>query len=250
MLTNKPIAMQTLKTFSAVILLVLLNSNALEAQKRWWAGSLSGKGPIVEQELDLANFERISLGISADVIVKHGDSQSISVRGQQNIIDNLLTQIEDKTWRIRFDRPIRRSQGLKILITLPHLSGARVSGSGSIESEDTWQAISFYSGISGSGNLQLNVQAEDLTSKVSGSGNINLGGSSKEYYIQISGSGNVRATELTAENCQVRISGSGDARVGVKESLEVRISGSGDVIYSGRPKVSSKISGSGSLSSR
>lgn len=235
------------KVMPVLAILCILVVNSLDAQKRWWAGSLSGQGPVVEQELDLNTFERISLSISADVFLKQGDTQSILVRGQQNIIENLITEVEDKTWRIRFDRPIRRSQGLKIFITLPYLSGAKVSGSGNIESEHTWQAPSFYTGVTGSGNINLLVQAEDLTSKVSGSGNILLGGSSKEYSVQITGSGNIKAYELTAEHCKVRISGSGDARVDAQEQLDVRISGSGDVMYTGRPRVNSKISGSGGL---
>lgn len=236
-------------TFALLILLISVSLQPLEAQKRWWAGGISGEGPIVEQELDLASFERISLGVSANVYLKKGDNQSITVKGQQNIIDNLRPDIEDKTWRIRFDRPVRRSQRLEIYITLPHLSGVRVSGSGNVQSEDAWEATQFYTGISGSGNLQLSVQAEELTSKVSGSGNMLLGGSAKEFYVQISGSGNIKASEVAAEKCQVKISGSGDAKVDVSEQLEVRISGSGDVSYSGRPRISTKISGSGDISS-
>lgn len=233
-----------------VVIFCVSTIQTIDAQKRWWAGSLSGKGPVVEQELELGAFERISLSISADVYLQQGAEQQIMVRGQENIIQNLITDIQDKTWRIRFDRPIRRSQGLKIFITLPYLSGAKVSGSGNVESEDAWKAASFYAGVSGSGNIQLLVETEDLSSKISGSGNINLGGSSKTYEVQITGSGNVKAEELVAEQCQVRISGSGDARVAVREQLNVRISGSGDVLYTGRPRVNSKISGSGSLRSR
>ncbi|MBX2875714.1 MAG: DUF2807 domain-containing protein [Saprospiraceae bacterium] len=233
-----------------LVLLCVIAFNSLDAQKRWWAGSLSGKGPVVEQLLELNTFERISLAISADVYLSYGEAQSIRVRGQENIIENLLTEIQDKTWRIRFDRPIRRSQGLKIFITLPYLSGARVSGSGNVESQHTWQTTSFYAGVSGSGNINLLLQTEELSSKVSGSGNIMLGGNAKEYTVQITGSGNVKAYELAAEHCKVKISGSGDARVDAQEQLDVRISGSGDVMYTGRPRVNSKISGSGSLRSK
>lgn len=237
-------------TLTMIVILCVSLVSTLEAQKRWWAGSLSGQGPVVEQELDLDAFEKISLSISADVYIKQGAEQSIMVRGQENIIENLITEVQDKTWRVRFDRPVRRSQSLKIYVTIPNLSAARVSGSGNIESENSWRSDSFYAGVSGSGNVQLMVETENLTSKISGSGNIKLGGSTKAYEVQITGSGNVKADELIAEQCKVRISGSGDARVDVKEQLDVRISGSGDVLYTGRPRVNSKISGSGSLSSK
>lgn len=233
------------------LLFIFAGSSDMNAQKRWWAGNISGKGPVVEQTLDLSSFEKVSLGVSAKLYISQGSTQSVTIKGQQNIIDNLITKVEDDTWRIRFDKPVRRSNELEIYVTVPKLSSARVSGSGDIYGEGVFdQSSTFYTGISGSGNLKLAVQAQEVVSKVSGSGNIALGGNAAAYEVQISGSGNVRSEELQAAHCNVRISGSGNARVDVADALEVRISGSGGVSYKGRPKISSRISGSGNLKAR
>jgi hypothetical protein len=49
-------------------------------------------------------------------------------------------------------------------------------------------------------------------------------------------------------SCDIRISGSGDVEVNVKESLEANISGSGSVTYRGNPAhVNSHSSGSGKV---
>lgn len=233
------------------LLFTLVDSIQLNGQRRWWAGNISGSGPVVEQSLDLASFEKVSLGVSANLYISQGSTQSITIKGQQNIIDNIISKVEDNTWKIRFDQPVRRSGELKIYVTLPKLSAMRVSGSGSVYGEGVFdQSSTFYTGISGSGNMKLVVQAQEVVSKVSGSGNIALDGEAETYEVQISGSGNVRAEELQATKCQVRISGSGSAEVDVADALEVRISGSGDVYYEGRPKINSRISGSGDLRAR
>ncbi len=233
------------------LLFTLVDTIQLNGQRRWWAGNISGSGPVVEQSLDLASFEKVSLGVSANLYISQGSTQSITIKGQQNIIDNIISKVEDNTWRIRFDKPVRRSGELNIYVTVPKLSSMRVSGSGNVYGEGLFdQSSAFYSGISGSGNMKMNVQAEEMISKISGSGNIALKGQAKAYEVQISGSGNVKAEELQAANCQVRISGSGSAKVDVVDALEVRISGSGDVYYEGRPKINSRISGSGSLRAR
>jgi hypothetical protein len=58
----------------------------------------------------------------------------------------------------------------------------------------------------------------------------------------------VIAERLTTETCNVRISGSGDVSIHVREELDVTISGSGGVSYRGNPShVNSHASGSGSV---
>lgn len=233
------------------LLFSLVDTIQLNGQRRWWAGNISGSGPVVEQSLDLASFEKVSLGVSANLYISQGSTQSITIKGQQNIIDNILSKVEDSTWKIRFDKPVRRSGELNIYVTLPTLSAMRVSGSGNVYGEGIFdQSNTFYSGISGSGNMKLVVKAQEVVSKVSGSGNIALEGQAETYEVQISGSGNVKAEALQAAKCKVRISGSGSTKVDVAEALEVRISGSGDVYYKGQPKINSRISGSGGLKAR
>jgi Putative auto-transporter adhesin, head GIN domain len=64
----------------------------------------------------------------------------------------------------------------------------------------------------------------------------------------ISGSGKVYASNLEADKCDVRISGSGDVEINVKSDLDANISGSGSVTYKGNPShVNSHSSGSGKV---
>ncbi|MEO0725653.1 MAG: DUF2807 domain-containing protein, partial [Bacteroidota bacterium] len=82
-----------------------------------------------------------------------------------------------------------------------------------------------------------------------GAGDIELDGSADDISIGISGSGDVDAMGMTAQNCDVRVSGSGNVKVHATQQLNVRVSGSGDVYYRGNPNVQSRISGSGDLES-
>ena len=102
--------------------------------------------------------------------------------------------------------------------------------------------------VSGSGNIKVDVETDDLEGKVSGSGNMDLKGIARNTIFSVSGSGNLDAENLAADNCQVKISGSGNCRVQVKDNLVSKISGSGKVYYSGDPeKIINNSSGSGSL---
>ncbi len=224
--------------------------NRADAQN-WWKSRIRGEGPKVTRDLDLPAFDAIRLSMSANVYISQGPAQSVRIEAQQNIIDNIIKEVEGSTWRIRPDRMVTRHEGVRIYITVPRLTEASVSGSGDITGETAFSGVDrFYSGISGSGNVKLDLQAGEIDVKVSGSGNVSLEGSANSLLIKISGSGHVNADDLMAKTCNIQVSGSGRSSVNVSEELDVKISGSGDVAYKGRPRLRSNISGSGDLISK
>lgn len=219
----------------------------VQAQK-WWNNGIDGKGPVVEKELQLSNFSGVSLNISADVYLKQGNTQSVRVSAQQNIIDLLETNVEDNIWKIKTEENIDDHAPIKIYITVPRMTYVKLSGSGDIYTENTFTGNDVVEvGISGSGDLRFKTTARSIQAAISGSGDIELDGSTEDLSISISGSGDIDAKELMSGNCEVRISGSGGAKVHATKNLNVRVSGSGDVYYKGSPNVQSRISGSGDL---
>ena len=239
-----------MKKLMLALSLVTLFQFSVQSQN-WWSRGISGEGPIVKRSLDLDNFDRLVLTTNAKVYLRQGSTQSVEVEAQENIIDNLVTEVSDRTWKIRFDKSVRRYEGMKVYITIPTLTGVRLSGSGNIIGENTFTGLDELGvSVSGSGNISLAVEANMIDTHISGSGDISLAGRTDRHGISISGSGDIEAYDLVSNECKVRISGSGDCEVEVKDDLEVRISGSGDVNYKGRPRISSRISGSGDIRGR
>ncbi|MEK7253122.1 MAG: head GIN domain-containing protein [Bacteroidota bacterium] len=213
-----------------------------------WGPGISGQGPKVTKTLDLSAFESVGLSISADVYLRQGSTQSVKIEAQQNIIDNLVKNVENGKWKIKFDKNVREQEGVKIWITVPTLKDVAVSGSGDIIGESPFKNLGdIHLAISGSGSIQLDADSKSLGAAVSGSGDMKLAGATGGFEIAISGSGNIESFDLSSKTCEVSIAGSGDASVNASESLQVSIAGSGDVFYKGSPKVQSKISGSGDV---
>ncbi len=241
--------MKNLRIYSTLFILQLFCISAFA--QSWWGNGIKGEGPIVEQTLDVSDFTGVSLAISGEVILKQGNQTSVVVKGQQNIIDNIETDVFGQTWKIRFDKNVRNHKNVVIYITMPTLTEAYVSGSGKMESKGAFSNLKDLDiAVSGSGKLSLDVDANAIESAISGSGDIHLAGNSHEMEVQISGSGELEGFNMNTKNCDIRISGSGECEVSVSDNLEVRVSGSGDVFYKGDPRVRSKISGSGDVVSR
>ncbi len=236
---------------SLVVLFALSLVFTTSQAQSWWGNGVRGEGPVVSKTLKIDPFDGIKVTSGADVYIKEGVTQSVTVEAQANIIELLETEVRNGLWKIGFSKNIRNHSGIKLYITVPRLTEASVSGSGSINGESSFNAKGdFLVTVSGSGDIVLDINAEDITGRISGSGSIRLKGNASVLDAEISGSGSVKAYELNVSDCKIRISGSGNCQVDVKENLDVRISGSGDVLYKGQPRISSKISGSGGLESR
>ena len=213
-----------------------------------WGSGMTGEGPAVEKTLQLNAFEGVKLGISATVYITKGSQQSVEIKGQQNIIDNIKTNVNDGVWNIGFEERVRKHDQLVINITVPSINMVYVSGSGDIIGKSAFSGIqTFTVGVSGSGDIEFEAQAQETEVKISGSGDISLKGSSQQANFRISGSGDIESRNFQTTDSEVSINGSGDATVHATGTLNVRISGSGDVEYRGKPRINTKISGSGDV---
>jgi len=209
-----------------------------------------------EEMREVSPFSKISLRISAKVYVEQGDKQSVKIVADPETLEEIITEVKDRTLQIRFPTENifkRWDPGkIEIFITVPEVDGLTVSGSGDIVSENISTRILDLA-VSGSGNIKLEkLVAEKVEASISGSGNINIkeGGVAEELKVRISGSGNVDARGFEAKNVSVQTSGSGNCYVVSNGEIKARISGSGNVYYSGNPAIDSSVSGSGSVKER
>ncbi|MEN0006643.1 MAG: head GIN domain-containing protein [Bacteroidota bacterium] len=191
---------------------------------------LNGKGDMVTRTLNVDDFTGISLSVNGKVYITKGP-QSVKVKGQANIIDNLELDVDKNYWNIEFDRKVRNYKTLEFYISMPDVTGLSIAGSGKITSSDTFENI------------------DELRISIAGSGDIDFRGSAEKVKVSIAGSGDANLEKVTTGEANISIAGSGDAYIHAREALKVSIAGSGDVHYKGRPKIKTSIAGSGSIES-
>ena len=212
--------------------------------------SVQGSGNIITQEREVSEFSKVHLKGSGKVFLTPGEKQSLEIKTDDNIMPLIETDVSGNKLSISDGNHHLRPTSFEVYITLENLEGVRISGSGDIIGKGRFVTDALYAEISGSGDMDLEVEAGLLETKISGSGSIHLSGKTEDYTVSISGSGKINAFDVDAKHVSVKVSGSGDCRVSASETLDAKISGSGDVYYRGRPQINTKISGSGSLKSR
>ena len=197
-------------------------------------------------------FNYVSFGVSGNLTIIQGSKTEVILEGDEDVLENIETTVTGNKLKIRSKNSSwswwGNSSRIKATVTLKDFTGVSVSGSGDVVSKGMLKGDEVDLSVSGSGELDLSLEARAIDCGISGSGSIDLSGKGQTGSLSISGSGELDAADYEVETMSIRISGSGDAAVHVTKEIDSRISGSGTVRYKGDPdKVSNRASGSGKM---
>lgn len=190
-------------------------------------GGVAGSGTSKTETRQVPEFRALHVSGAVRFEVQHGDTQSLEITADDNLLSLLTSEVENGRLTIKPTRSIRPKTDIVVRATVRELT--EVGGSGSITGE-----------VHG-------VRTDAFKLDLSGSARLTLHGKARSLRVDLSGSGRVDADALDADEVRLAISGSGDADVHAVRTLDVQVSGSGTVRYRGDPKVTESISGSGRI---
>jgi hypothetical protein len=203
-----------------------------------------------ESVRDVSEFNQVKTKGSIDISVVVGDSQSVKVIADSDIIDDIRTDVSGGELIVRFKNhnSWRNIDVARVEVTVPSLEAAQIDGSGDIW-VDGATGDEFEADINGSGDMVLvNSNVKNVEIDIKGSGDVEAEGTCEELEVEIKGSGDVSAQKLECKVGDVGIMGSGDVEAFLKDSVKVSIMGSGDVAVYGKPgSVRSSSMGSGDV---
>lgn len=225
---------------------------ALPAQAQWGSKKVKGNGNVTTETVSTSDYDKVSAVGSMDVYLVSGNEGSIQVEADSNFHEYIIVETEGNTLVLKIKKNVNLKSKNPIKITVPFrdLEGVKLTGSGDVYTKDAIKADKFEAAVTGSGDVNLEVNAGSAYFKITGSGDMRLKGGADQAEIRISGSGDFDGRQFRAKSADVAVAGSGDAKVFAEDDLYARVSGSGDITYGGSPRVDKKVSGSGSISSK
>lgn len=219
-----------------------------------WGRRIKGNGDVVSIERSVGNYDAVALAGWFDVELVEGNEGELTLKGESNLLEYVKTEVKDGKLVIKTEkginlRPSNWNGGIHVTVPVEQINSVSLSGSGDIVGRTTLKTDAFKARMSGSGDIELTVDAQSVETVLSGSGDISIEGKTTDLNVQVSGSGDVKAYGLEAEFVTATVSGSADIKVTANQSIDARVSGSGDISYRGNPKkIKSKSSGSGDIS--
>ncbi len=233
--------MKTLKIVSAFVVMFVCMSctvNDISLYKE----AIDGNGNLIKQERNVSDFDKLEMSGAFDVIVKQGDKERLVIEADENIMSYIETKVENGTLSVDMKNEFHynHSKTPKIYLFVKSLISVESSGENKIYSSGTITANDFKIDVSGVGKIDMTIETGNLHVESSGVSDIELKGKAESVKIEISGAGDVKALEFVVNNCNIEISGTGNASVNVSDKLDVSISGIGKVSYKGSPTVNSE----------
>lgn len=232
-----------------ITLFVFLSINSFA--QRW--ETIKGNGQMKKETREVSNYTSLASQGSMDVIIAYGNSNSIVVEADENLIPYIETSVENDRITIKSKKGVNLKSNSKMVVyvSMTKINSLQQSGSGNIYGSGAFTSDGKTDiGVSGSGNLKLDFDSfKDLDLSVAGSGNVDLkSGNTNTLSAKISGSGNIDCSTVSSKDVEAKISGSGNIKVYASNSIDAKISGSGNVFYKGSAQnINSKVVGSGKV---
>ena len=249
--------MKTTYKYLSLVLVALLIALLLAGcwnlnLSRFGVKSIKPSNVIITEERDVSGFSAIDFSTFGKMIIAQGDSESLTIKGSDNIVPLVQTSVSNGVLIIKMEKKVSivgltPENVLTFTISVKDLTSLDVSGAGDFEM-DSLDTTDLAIDMSGAGRIAFNdLTAESLTLDLSGAGGVELAGEVTKATIDLSGAGGVDAPDLKIQTAEVNISGLGGATIWVTDQLTGEISGAGGVSYYGNPQTDTSVSGLGNF---
>ncbi|TDB68049.1 GIN domain-containing protein [Arundinibacter roseus] len=204
---------------------------------------------VTSKEIDLINFDGISLGNAFVIHVSQGNEFQIRATGELNDLDDLDARVTRSgvleiryrnTWRARRER-------MEIDIVMPDLRSADFSGASvsSIQGFSSLPSLDLI--LSGASKLTYTGSVRNLDINLSGASELDIAGAGSSLSGEMSGASQLYAFDYEVSNADLVLSGASRARVLVTDLLKIDASGASNLRYRGTPTVDQRLSGGSTL---
>lgn len=209
------------------------------------------KGESIEKEIDIKDFSSLDVEGAFEVVLIQGDKAELRFEGNEELINKIEIDQNDDQLSIILksnnNKTFKKNE-LKIFITLTTLENLIFEGVGEIKTDGFLVLDKLEINGKGVGNIELNLDANEIITDLNFVGNMKLVGSAEQLYLSNEGIGNIDAAELIAQNVEIISQGIGAVSVHCENELSLEVNGIGSVTYTGNPEViSEKVSGLGKI---
>ncbi|WNJ18026.1 GIN domain-containing protein [Pontibacter sp. G13] len=205
---------------------------------------------FTETQHFLAPIRGIEVNQPVTVYLKSGIKQSVTIQAQSSSQKLLTPKVESGI--LRFPQQGCPSMGLvNVFVTLAEpIVSLVVAGEAEVYSEeslDVHDELKLH--VLDHGELNLDLDAQQVESVLSGEGILNLIGQAEEHILTLLENATFNGYDFESKAYWAKLFGAGDAFIQLEGgTLEVEISDSGSVYYAGKPtQIQQQITGSGKL---
>jgi len=214
----------------------------------------SGSDNRFSEEKNIEGVSRLQINGVFNLQLTQSDQESLTIDGSPELAKKLKVTQEGDLLILEmeeFNTGFFDKKELKVNLAISNLEEFQFDGVGNIQTTGTFIVDRVKILGEGVGNIEMDFQTENLDADLNMVGKMTLRGKSTKVNLQNEGIGNIDASQLIAQEMEVKSSGIGKMDVHCEGNLSIVVEGIGKVTYSGNPKVIKKeISGIGKVEAK
>ncbi len=180
-------------------------------------------------------FTAIDVSQGINVQLKQGDYEPIHVELDENLQENLVTELEESVLHIYFDTNVGKRAASNVYLSMPNINAISTSSGADVESVNSLNIKDLEIDTSSGSEVIVRLQGENVTCNSSSGSDIKLSGKVIYLDVEASSGSDINATKLKAENVEAGVSSGADIDVFASQSLTASASSGGDITCHGNP---------------
>jgi hypothetical protein len=214
--------------------------------------NFSSSGDEVQEKKALSGVTRLKIDGVFNLTISQSDEESIEVEGDEAMIKKLLIDQDGDLLSLKMEEDVVDGffddKNLRITISIKDLKELNYEGVGNVKTNGLFKVADLKLLGNGVGNLELELDAQEIDADFDMVGNIKLQGKANRAIFINNGIGNLDASQLIVQDMDVNSSGIGKVEVNCVGDLSLIVDGIGKVSYTGNPNIIKKeVSGIGKV---
>ncbi len=212
----------------SIIILLILNSCFY---------GIRGSKKVVKSERQVEVFESISASAGIDVILTQDSVVKVVVEADDNLQDNIKTEVSNGELKIYPEKRIRSCKAKRVYVSFKTIHSINASSGSAIKSKSELKLPALDLSASSGANIDLALLVvDDLNAEGSSGGDINLSGTVNNLSVDGSSGVRIRAFDLQCKTCTAGASSGATIKINVSEKIIAKASSGGNISVAGYPK--------------
>ena len=192
---------------------------------------------------NVSNFKAVKVSTGIDLYIKMGTTEEVKIIADDEIIDDLITEVKDGTLKIYMKQSNgwfnwnSGNQTRKAYVTVKELEEINASSGSDVNSENTLTGENLKVSASSGSDVTLDIHYKNFSLDTSSGSDAKISGKTKNFEAEASSGSDIKAQDLESVICRVSVSSGSDATVNVTDELYAKASSGADVRYYGNPQV-------------
>lgn len=201
-----------------------------------WQG-IDGNGNVKTEQRNIKDaFTKIVAKRGVEVILEQSNTTNVEVEADENLLNHILTSVENGTLIITTDENINNYDALTVKVKMPVLETVEASSGASVTNKNTLTGSKLAVTSSSGSEVEINAEYDNLTADASSGSNQTLTGKALTFTATSSSGSNVNAESLLANNITANASSGSSLEVKPLLSLTASASSGASIDYQGTPK--------------